>query len=58
MATAMCGAFGRVGALVGNSLFGYLIDNYCITLILIIAAQLLGKNYCKIILIEFYFRII
>ncbi|KAK0167915.1 hypothetical protein PV327_001769 [Microctonus hyperodae] len=42
MATALCGAFGRVGALIGNSLFGYLIDNYCITLILIIAAQLLA----------------
>lgn len=43
LAASLCGLFARIGALVGNSLFGYLIDDYCVPLIAIIAGQLIGK---------------
>ncbi|XP_043275681.1 synaptic vesicle glycoprotein 2B-like [Venturia canescens] len=41
LAASLCGLFARIGALVGNSLFGVLIDNYCVPLIGIIAGQLI-----------------
>lgn len=44
MAAALGIFFARIGALVGNTLFGYLIDDYCILLVSIIAVQLFGKR--------------
>ncbi|XP_044005768.1 synaptic vesicle glycoprotein 2B-like, partial [Aphidius gifuensis] len=41
IASAVSVFFCRLGALMGNSLFGYLIDEHCVTLIIIIATQLL-----------------
>ncbi|XP_066591984.1 synaptic vesicle glycoprotein 2C-like [Prorops nasuta] len=40
MAAGFAALFSRVGAIVGNSMFGYLIDNYCVPLIIIVAVQL------------------
>lgn len=40
MAAALAAFCARVGAFVGNWIFGYLIDNYCLPLILIVATQL------------------
>ncbi|CAB0036069.1 unnamed protein product [Trichogramma brassicae] len=40
MATAITIFLGRLGSLFGNMLFGYLIDEYCSILIIVMAAQL------------------
>ncbi|XP_011495887.1 PREDICTED: synaptic vesicle glycoprotein 2A-like [Ceratosolen solmsi marchali] len=40
VATAITLFIGRIGSLFGNMLFGYLIDGYCMVLIIIMAAQL------------------
>ena len=34
----------RVGAIVGNLVFGYLVESHCATPILMVAALLFGKN--------------
>ncbi|XP_043479333.1 synaptic vesicle glycoprotein 2B-like isoform X1 [Leptopilina heterotoma] len=41
IAGTLLGLFGRVGSLVGNLMVTYLIDDYCDTLIIIVAVQLL-----------------
>ncbi|XP_063988372.1 synaptic vesicle glycoprotein 2B-like isoform X2 [Diachasmimorpha longicaudata] len=41
IAAALCAFCGRLGALVGNHMFGYLIDTHCLILIIIVAVQLL-----------------
>lgn len=43
MAAAIAIFIGRIGSFFGNMLFGYLIDDYCITLIFALAAQILSK---------------
>ncbi|KAF7385748.1 hypothetical protein HZH66_011590 [Vespula vulgaris] len=40
MAAALAAFCARLGSFAGNWIFGYLIDNYCLPLILIVAAQL------------------
>ncbi|XP_035740991.1 synaptic vesicle glycoprotein 2C-like isoform X1 [Vespa mandarinia] len=40
MAIALAAFCARLGSFVGNWIFGYLIDNYCFSLILIVATQL------------------
>ncbi|XP_015127875.1 synaptic vesicle glycoprotein 2B [Diachasma alloeum] len=41
MASALAVFFIRIGALSGNLLFGFLIDNYCVPVIIVLAVQLL-----------------
>jgi hypothetical protein len=43
MAAALSLTFGRGGALVGNLLFGFLIDLNCVVPIVLFAAMLLGN---------------
>lgn len=42
MAAALSLTFGRTGALVGNLVFGYLIDLNCVVPIVLFSAMLLG----------------
>jgi VNT family MFS transporter (synaptic vesicle glycoprotein 2) len=44
MAAALSLTFGRGGALVGNLLFGFLIDLNCVVPIVLFAAMLLGSG--------------
>lgn len=44
MAAALSLTFGRGGALVGNLLFGFLIDLNCVVPIVLFAIMLLGKK--------------
>lgn len=55
IAGTLLGLFGRVGSLVGNMMVTYLIDDYCDTLIIIVAVQLLGKiNFCLRPALKYY----
>lgn len=47
MAAALSLTMGRLGALVGNLVFGYLIDLACAIPIVLFAAFLFGKNFFK-----------
>lgn len=53
MATALAAFCARLGSFVGNWIFGYLIDNYCLPLILIVAAQLFCMFYLAFCVIAF-----
>lgn len=44
MAAALSLTFGRGGALIGNLLFGFLIDINCVVPILLFASMLFGKS--------------
>ncbi|XP_015127766.1 synaptic vesicle glycoprotein 2A [Diachasma alloeum] len=44
IAAALCAFCGRLGALVGNYMFGYLIDTHCLILIIIVAVKLLVSS--------------
>ncbi|XP_014615540.1 PREDICTED: synaptic vesicle glycoprotein 2C-like isoform X2 [Polistes canadensis] len=46
MAASLAAFCSRIGAFAGNWIFGYLIDNYCLPLILIVASQLF---FCTIL---------
>ncbi|XP_015178988.1 PREDICTED: synaptic vesicle glycoprotein 2C-like isoform X2 [Polistes dominula] len=46
MAASLAAFCARVGAFSGNWIFGYLIDNYCLSLIIIVASQLF---FCTIL---------
>lgn len=54
MAAALSLTMGRLGALIGNLVFGYLIDLACVIPIILFAAFLFGK---KIFLVKFSFLI-
>lgn len=43
MAAALSLTFGRTGALVGNLIFGFLIDMNCVMPIVIFSAMLFGE---------------
>lgn len=43
MAAALSLTFGRFGALIGNLIFGFLIDLNCVVPIVIFSAMLFGK---------------
>lgn len=45
MAAALSLTMGRLGALVGNLVFGYLIDLACVVPIILFAAFLFGKKF-------------
>jgi len=45
MAAALSLTMGRLGALVGNLVFGYLIDLACVVPIVLFAAFLFGKKF-------------
>lgn len=45
MAAALSLTMGRLGALVGNLVFGYLIDLACVVPIALFAAFLFGKTF-------------
>lgn len=47
MAAALSLTFGRGGALIGNLLFGFLIDLTCVVPIVLFAVMLFGKSYTK-----------
>ena len=47
MAAALSLTFGRGGALIGNLLFGFLIDLNCVVPIVIFSAMLIGKYAIK-----------
>lgn len=53
MATALAAFCARLGSFIGNWIFGYLIDNYCLPLILIVAAQLFCMFYLAFCVIAF-----
>lgn len=44
MAAALSLTFGRGGALIGNLVFGFLIDLNCVIPIVLFASMLFGKN--------------
>lgn len=44
MAAALSLTFGRTGALVGNLVFGFLIDLNCVVPIVLFSAMLLGRH--------------
>lgn len=46
MAAALSLTMGRLGALVGNLLFGYLIDLACVVPVVLFAVFLFGKWIC------------
>lgn len=48
MAAALSLTFGRGGALLGNLLFGFLIDLNCVIPIVLFAAMLLSEYYFRI----------
>jgi VNT family MFS transporter (synaptic vesicle glycoprotein 2) len=45
MAAALSLTMGRLGALVGNLMFGYLIDLACVVPVILFAAFLFGKYF-------------
>lgn len=47
MAAALSLTFGRTGALVGNLVFGFLIDLNCVVPIVLFSVMLLGKFLAK-----------
>lgn len=53
MAAALSLTFGRGGALLGNLLFGFLIDLNCIVPIVVFAAMLFGEFYIIVLDIHF-----
>lgn len=57
MAAALSLTFGRGGALVGNLLFGFLIDLDCVVPIVLFAAMLFSKYNKKLLNIHERFRI-
>lgn len=63
MAAALSLTMGRLGALFGNLIFGYLIDLACLIPIVLFAAFLFGKStpiyrFCSIRLLNTYFTVL
>lgn len=52
MAAALSLTFGRGGALIGNLVFGFLIDLNCVIPIVLFASMLFGKKSCFAYLFE------
>lgn len=54
MAAAFTTFIGRVGCFAGNGLFGYLIDDYCVPLISIIAGQFFREYFFVLFFLCFH----